>query len=90
VAQVLLPAYGIKTDHPLFKPWINLAALVSKEVAEVRKQKFTRGVFPLLLLGVILLFVFGCKGSDSSSVRIGLSDQTTATTWTMSFNIYGH
>jgi hypothetical protein len=21
VAQVLLPAYGIKTDHPLFKPW---------------------------------------------------------------------
>jgi len=23
VAQVLLPAYGIKTDHPLFKPWIN-------------------------------------------------------------------
>jgi len=48
-----------------------LAALVSKEVAEVRKQKFTRGVFPLLLLGVILLFVFGCKGSDSSSVRIG-------------------
>jgi len=48
-----------------------LAALVSKEVAEVRKQKFTRGVFPLLLLGMILLFVFGCKGSDSSSVRIG-------------------
>jgi len=40
-------------------------------VAEVRKQKFTRGVFPLLLLGMILLFVFGCKGSDSSSVRIG-------------------
>jgi len=48
-----------------------LAALVSKEVAKVRKQKFTRGVFPLLLLGMILLFVFGCKGSDSSSVRIG-------------------
>ena len=48
-----------------------MAALVSKEVAEVRKQKFTRGVFPLLLLGMILLFVFGCKGSDSSSVRIG-------------------
>jgi len=44
---------------------------LSKEVAEVRKQKFTRGVFPLLLLGMILLFVFGCKGSDSSSVRIG-------------------
>jgi len=44
---------------------------VSKEVAEVRKQKFTRGVLPLLLLGVNLLFVFGCKGSVSSSVRIG-------------------
>jgi len=48
-----------------------LAALVSKEVAEVRKQKFRRGIFALLLLGMILLFVFGCKGSDSSSVRIG-------------------
>ncbi|WP_018962793.1 hypothetical protein [Coprothermobacter platensis] len=23
VAQVLLPAYGIKTDHPLFKPWFH-------------------------------------------------------------------
>ena len=48
-----------------------LAALVSKEVAEVRKQKFKRSVFALLLLGMILLFALGCKGSDSSSVRIG-------------------
>jgi len=27
VAQVLLPAYGIKTDHPLFKPWIKLGGV---------------------------------------------------------------
>jgi len=48
-----------------------LAVLVSKEVAEVRKQKFTRGIFALLLLGIILLSAFGCKISDSSSVRGG-------------------
>jgi len=27
VAQVLLPVYGIKTDHPLFKPWIKLGSV---------------------------------------------------------------
>jgi len=27
VAQVLLPAYGIKTDHPLFKPWIKFGSV---------------------------------------------------------------
>jgi len=29
VAQILLPAYGIKTDHPLFKPWIKHVGSVS-------------------------------------------------------------
>jgi len=29
VAQVLLPAYGIETDHPLFKPWIKHVGSVS-------------------------------------------------------------
>jgi len=27
VAQVLLPAYGIKTDHPYFKPWIKFGGV---------------------------------------------------------------
>jgi len=27
VAQVLLPAYGIKTDHPLFKPWVKFGSV---------------------------------------------------------------
>jgi len=46
-----------------------LAALVSKEVAEVRKQKFTRGVFPLLLLGMILLLFLAAR--EAIALRCG-------------------
>jgi hypothetical protein len=32
VAQKLLPAFGVQTNHPLVKPWINLRYLRQKEV----------------------------------------------------------